>query len=38
VWGNEKREWQGNENMWPLAEIERDRAKFGLDRNKERSR
>jgi hypothetical protein len=38
LWGNEKREWQGNESMWPLAKIERDRAKFGLDRNQEKSR
>jgi hypothetical protein len=37
VWGNERREWQGNESVWSLAGIERDRAKFGVDRNKEKS-
>ena len=38
VWGNEDREWKGNESAWPLAEIERDPAQFGVDRLKERNR
>jgi hypothetical protein len=38
VWGNEDREWKGNESAWPLAEIEHDSAQFGVDRLKERNR
>jgi hypothetical protein len=37
VWRNETREWKGAERLWSLAGIERDRAKFGDDRDKEKT-